>query len=77
MRVVVKAGGVLVELGGMPMWYAWRAAPDGTKPALVPNFTLILSADPVDPPDPATNDPATNATSLHAETADGAKEPAP
>ncbi len=26
----VKAGGVLVELGGMPMWYAWRAAPDGT-----------------------------------------------
>ena len=53
------------------------AAPDGTKPALVPNFTLILSADPVDPPDPATNDPATNATSLHAETADGAKEPAP
>ena len=53
------------------------AAPDGTKPALVPNFTLILSADPVDPPDPATNDPATNATSLHAETADGAEDPAP
>ena len=26
----VKAGGVLVDLGGMPMWYAWRAAPDGT-----------------------------------------------
>ena len=26
----VKAGGVLVDLGGMPRWYAWRAAPDGT-----------------------------------------------
>lgn len=45
------------------------AAPDGTKPALVPNFTLILSADPVDPV--TTNVPA--ASDSHAANAESAE----
>ena len=45
------------------------AAPDGTKPALVPNFNLLLPADSVDPV--TTNVPA--ASDSHAENAESAE----